>query len=370
MGSRKTIKITIGLVVSAVFVAWSLKGKPLGQIWAELRAANYWSLIPCLAILIVMYLLRTVRWGMLLAPIDKPPLGRLNAASAVGLMALVLLPLRLGEFGRPFLIRRAGTISGSEAMASVVAERALDGFFVAGLLGLTLLGLPAGPRFAWALQSSRALLLTLVMVLALLALAAWRSALASSVIRATIGRVRPALAEQICRRLAGLVKGLRALPSPASVPGIVALTALYWAANALATWVLARGFALPLTLVQASYCVAVRAIGVALPSGPGMLGTFQAFTELGLAPFVPPGKQADAAAFANVLWAVQFVQQVSLGLIFLGSRHLFVDHRPLTLGRLMRAGEKPEAPASPPAGGSGSSSAGTRESGGGQATRD
>jgi len=336
---KRTLKIATGLAVSAGFIAWSLRGKPLGRIWAELQAANYWTLIPFFAILLVIHLLRTVRWGMLLAPVERLPFRRLNAASAVGLMALVLLPLRLGEFARPYLVRRAGKVSGSEAMASIVAERALDGLFVAGLLVLSLLGFSADLRFAWALQSGRALLLALAALLALLALAAWRLELARRVIRATIGRVQPGLAEQICRRLAGLVRGLRALPSPASALGILALTALYWAANALGTWVLALGFALPITPVQASYCVAVRAIGVTLPSGPGMLGTFQAFTELGLAPFIPPAKQADAAAFANVLWAAQFLQQVVLGLIFLGSRELFADHQPVTLGELMRAGE-------------------------------
>jgi hypothetical protein len=176
-------------------------------------------------------------------------------------------------------------------------------------------------------------------LIALLVLAARRPALALSSIRATIGRIRPELAERLCRWIQGLVRGLRAVPSPASLLAILALTAVYWAANALGTWVLALGFALPLTLVQASYCVAVRAIGVTLPSGPGMVGTFQAFTEIGLAPFLPLSKQADAAAFANVLWAAQFLQQVLLGLIFLGSRNLFADHHRVTLGELMRAGE-------------------------------
>jgi glycosyltransferase 2 family protein len=177
------------------------------------------------------------------------------------------------------------------------------------------------------------------MLITLLVLAARRPALALHSIRATVGRIRPLLAERLCRWVEGLIKGLRAVPSPANLLKILALTAAYWSANALGTWVLALGFALNLTPIQAAYCVAVRAIGVTLPSGPGMVGTFQAFTEIGLAPFVPLSKQADAAAFANVLWAAQFLQQVLLGLVFLGSRDLRVDHQRVTLSELMRAGE-------------------------------
>jgi len=40
--------------------------------------------------------------------------------------------------------------------------------------------------------------------------------------------------------------------------------------------------------------VAVRAVGISLPSGPGMVGTYQAFTELGLAPCVIAGGSGGA----------------------------------------------------------------------------
>ena len=89
----------------------------------------------------------------------------------------------------------------------------------------------------------------------------------------------------------------------------------------------------------------VLVIGVMLPAGPGMAGTFQFFCQLGLSLFMPDTDtaRATAAAYANVLWGAQFVQQVSFGFIILAFRpnDLAAGHR-VTFGELMNAEEAVE----------------------------
>jgi hypothetical protein len=67
----------------------------------------------------------------------------------------------------------------------------------------------------------------------------------------------------------------------------------------------------------------VLVVGVMIPAGPGMVGTFQWFVVAGVALFVPEAQAHTAGtAYAYVLWAAQLGTQTVLGVVFLFSRHV------------------------------------------------
>src|SRR2546421_7493855 len=95
-----------------------------------------------------------LRWGLLLKPLGEVSFKRLNSASAVGWMLLMLLPLRLGEFARPLLIARPPAGGGQQlrrsgALASVVVGRIVDGIALGPLrvISLRLLGQAASADY-------------------------------------------------------------------------------------------------------------------------------------------------------------------------------------------------------------------------------
>ncbi len=333
-------KLALGVAISLGALALSLRGVSASQLWAQLALANYWYLLLHLAVLLLIQLARTVRWGLLVAPLEKLPFVRLAAICAVGFMALVVLPLRLGEFARPYLLREPGRVSGSAAMASVVFERLVDGLAVTAFLLVFLVGLPGDvPHVEWVRRGAVAMLLLFVGLLAAIVAARWRREWLSRFVGGSVGVFAPRLAQRVRRMIDAFVGGLSSIPSVREAAGIFALTGAYWGLNGLATWLLALGFDIHLTFSQAFTCLGIRALGITLPAGPGMVGTFQAFMQLGLSMFVPGLEPARAAAFANVLWFCQFGQQVLLGLLFLNSRALAADQHVVTLAELSRAGE-------------------------------
>ncbi len=340
---KRWLKILAGVVVSVGFIALSLRGKELGSIWAQLRTADYVYLAPYLAILLVIHLVRTVRWGMLIEPLYKVRFRRLNAVAAVGFMALVVMPFRLGELARPYLIREKGKMSGTAAFASIVVERVLDGLMVAAMLVLLLLRIPgSGREIAWVRAGGWGMFGFFGALLVFLLLAYWQKPLALRLTHATFGRVSPRLGQRLAGMLEAFIGGLRALPSWRSIAAIVAMTAVYWGLNGWGMKILALGFGIHLDFLQAYTVLGVLVIGVMIPAGPGMVGTFQAFCQLGLAVFIGTAADAQArsAAYANVLWAAQFGQQVLLGLVFLFSRDLAADHHHVGFRELMHAEEE------------------------------
>jgi uncharacterized protein (TIRG00374 family) len=323
---KRILQIGVGLGISVLALWLTLRGKDLGAIWQAVHRADYAWLVPYAAILVVIHLVRTVRWGILLEPVAKVPFSKLNAVSAVGFMALVILPFRIGEFARPYLIAERPRLRVSATLSSVVVERVADGIFTAGLLVLTLLAVPEGtPGLRYLRAGGLAVFAAFVLLLAFLVVAYRNRALAVRITHRVLDPISPRAANRASGMMDAFIHGLKLVPSRAKLAGFFVLTATYWGLNGWGMAVLARAFDIHLGLVQAFTVLGVLVVGVMIPAGPGMVGTFQAATVLGLSLFVP--KQvldAQGTAYANVLWAVQLAFTAGLGFFFLFSRHIRV----------------------------------------------
>jgi uncharacterized protein (TIRG00374 family) len=327
---KRLVQTLLGLGVSAVALALTLRGKQLDRIWSEMLNADYRWFWPYLAILLGIHVIRTVRWGILLEPVAKVSFARLNAVSAVGFMALVLLPFRLGEFARPYLVAERPRLRVSAALSSVVVERVADGLFTAVLLILTLLAVPEGTRGLHAFRLAGVIVfLAFGALLAFLVLAHRNRPRAVRLTHRLLDPFSPRIAERASGMMDAFIHGLRLVPSLRKVALFFFLTFLYWAVNGWGIQIFARSFGFDLKLLDAYTVLGVLVVGVMIPAGPGMVGTFQAAVAGGLSLFTV-GAGERAFAFANVLWLVQLGQQTLLGVLFLFSRHI-------RLGRILEA---------------------------------
>jgi len=324
--AKITIRLLLSLAISALFVWLSLRSTDVRAVAATIRGADPLPLLGYLAILLVVHLVRTVRWGLLLEPLGHVGFKRLNAASAVGFMLLMLLPLRLGELARPLLVSRAASgpqLRRSGAVASCVVERAIDGLAVGilGIVALRLLGASASGAAADYARYAALLVTAGFFALCLgLALAFALRGRAIEIVRRAVGRVSPRAGERIAGMLDGFIGALH-LGSGLRVLGVVALTVAHWGLHAVGFMLLAPAFGMHLTALMACAVLAAQVVGVMIPAGPGMIGTSQFFAQLGLSIFVPgalsvPEVAARAAGYANTIWMLQFGQQVALGLCF------------------------------------------------------
>jgi glycosyltransferase 2 family protein len=174
-------------------------------------------------------------------------------------------------------------------------------------------------------------LVVFVALLVFLVVAHRNRALAVRITQRMLGPVSPRLAERAAGMMDAFIHGLRLVPSRRKVLLFFVLTAAYWGLNGFGMKLLATGFGFDLSPVQAYTLLGVLVVGVMIPAGPGMVGTFQGAVVLGLSLFADREAVATrGTAYANVLWAVQLAQVVALGVPFLFSRHV-------QLGRLFRA---------------------------------
>jgi uncharacterized protein (TIRG00374 family) len=325
---KRVLKGVAGVGVSALFIWLFLRDKDLHQMWEELKSADYRYLAAYLGVLLLIHLCRTVRWGILLEPLDKElTFKRLNAVSAVGFMLLIVMPFRLGEFARPALIADKKKISFSNSLASIVVERVVDGLAMTLLLLCTLPFVDSNSPdvnkvrfFGWVFFSifgGGGLFL---------AFAYFFHDAALKLGHAVGDRISPTLTAKVLDIAEAFVQGLRSIPSVGKIVAFFGLTVVYWGLNGFGLAVLARGFDLQLTALGAYTTLAVLTVGVMIPAGPGMAGIFQYFTEVGLKLFLPLAiVQRAGAAYSNVVWAAQFGQQVAVGLLFMALGHVDIS---------------------------------------------
>jgi glycosyltransferase 2 family protein len=333
---KLTFRILASLAVSAVLMWLSLRNADLRAVGRAIASASPWRMAGYAAILLGIHLVRTIRWGILLEPLGHVSFKRLNSASAVGFMLLILLPFRLGEFARPLIIarpppgERGAMLRRSGAFASIVVERIVDGLAIGllGIVALRMLGNAATGRYAeFARHASVLVALGFFALCVAVTLAFFLRDRAVQLATVVLRPISPRLSERFASVLDAFISALH-LGSGWKSLAFFVLTGLYWAMNGLGLWLLAAGFGFHLDPLMVATILAVQVVGVMVPAGPGMIGTMQFFTQAGLSLFVPDaftrGSEvaSRAAGFANTVWMFQFGVQVALGSIFMLLGHV------------------------------------------------
>src|SRR3954470_10670872 len=137
--SKHGAKLAVSLVIAAAFV-WTFErgGLPLLPPRESLAKVNVGGCILYLLLYAGWHTMRAVRWRLLLAPVAEVPLRRILAVSWIGFAAILVMPLRAGEFVRPYMIRQRGKLSVAAATGTIGAERIIDGLFLTITLGICL----------------------------------------------------------------------------------------------------------------------------------------------------------------------------------------------------------------------------------------
>ena len=280
---------------------------------------NLLYILPYGAILVLIHFLRVIRWYPLLRPITKVGFWKLNRVGAVGFMSVFIFPLRLGEFVRPLLIAEKGKIRMSEAMATIVIERVVDGLMTSLLLFIVLRFLPTGyaESYSELRAGSYIALAIFVSGLSVLTLMYWRRDWTVRMIRRFVGRFLPGIAEKIIGILEAFLRGLSILPDWRNIAAFVGLTALYWGINGVGLFIFCRGFGLHVPLLAGYAMMASVVVGMMIPNSPANVGSFWFFLLKPLELYGLGGAHIPAIAAALGIWAMQLLQLLIFGCYFL-----------------------------------------------------
>jgi uncharacterized protein (TIRG00374 family) len=322
------IKLALALAVGAVSIALVTRGIDLRATGRALSSVSWSAVATYVVVLAITHVFRSWRWKFLLRPIGVRLGPRaLLAISSVGFMAIQALPVRLGEFVRPYFVVRTGQSRMSAVLGTVAVERIVDGLIISLVFFATYLaslssaaGSTMSARGSWPPELVIGAWVSLIgFVTALLFLAtALRfpaAAVKTALAMTLLPWLAPALAHKIHDKLHALIDGFKALGQPRDLLPFVLQSLLYWGANGFGMWILAQGMGLPIAPVAAYAAMAFTGVLISLPNSPGMVGQFHLGVVLALAAYLPAdvATRSVALAYATLLHGIQFIWYTVIG---------------------------------------------------------
>jgi hypothetical protein len=235
-------------------------------------------------------------------------------------MAILALPARLGEFVRPGLLRRRG-ISASAALGTVAVERIIDGLMISMFVFVAFLGLAGPDAPGWMLPTAFIALGVFLAALLFIVFAMKRpEATVKFCIRMSLlDRLAPRIAKLISAKLLEMIRGFAVLRDVGNLTKFCLWTAVYWAANGFAVWVLARAFHLELSLMGGFAVMGIVGVGISLPNSPGLVGQYQAFTMAGLSLYLGPDVLHEGTEVYGIAFAYAMTQHLFQVIWYVGT---------------------------------------------------
>jgi glycosyltransferase 2 family protein len=311
----------IGLGLTVIFLVLAFQRVDLAQFVDELKSVNYVWLIPSAICTLLGYALRTVRWQTILSGTARAPLRTLFPVLMMGFATNNLLPGRLGEFWRAYLLGRKRNVRKTFALASVVVERVFDGLTLIALLIIVsaAVQLPGWGREIEFFAAAIFLAATFAVVLLL-----WKPGMVQGPLTSALHHFHGGIAVWIEERFSAFVDGLGPLRHGRVLVRAMLLSIGVWVLEGSSYLLLSRGLDLglpgSLELPGLGLALVTINLGIMVPSGPGYVGTQEFFGKQALSVV---GANAQAALTLVVLsHLIQYVLVTGLGLVFFAREQL------------------------------------------------
>ena len=273
----------VGILISVVFLYFSLRGMQLDKAWQALRTANYWWLIPGIAVFFVDVLVRTWRWHYLLRPLKKIPTLTMFPIVCIGYMGNNIYPARAGEVLRAAVLKQREGVPISASLATVIIERIFDGVVMLAFVFLNLgqlAGLTGSSGVIGTLNIRDVALWGSVLffgALLVFLLAAMFPKVTERLVNYVIDRFVPLRLREKTRDLTlRFLSGLEALRSPQEALMIFFTTVVIWLLETGKYWFVMHAFQFRVNFFALMLMNGIVNLATTLPSAPGYVGTFDA----------------------------------------------------------------------------------------------
>lgn len=324
---RRLALTAVGFAASAGALYFVARSVDLGAVAQAIGGAQPGPLVPALALVAVGIGLRSWRWQRLLpGGAERVAVRRIVPVLLVGYLGNSVLPARLGEPIRAYLLARRERLSPAEVFGTAVLERIVDLATLAIMAFIAALALGAP---AWVIQ---------LVGIAALGGAAVVVVLAGIGLSPVVSRLHrllgPRRGERVIGPLERFARGIGGARGRRGVAEATAISVPIWLTDTAICWLVGQSLAIGLALPAALLVVAVGALGTSIPSAPGYVGTYDlAASSAARAVGVTA---APALGLAVVLHAVTLIPIAAAGaisLLLIGSGGL---------SDLARAAESPE----------------------------
>ena len=320
MNKKIITSLAVGSVLSGVTLYLAFRNVPLRELGVYLASIDYRWILPAAAAVLLSFILRTLRWQVILGSVRQLGFRRVFHPLMIGFMLNCILPGRVGELARPAILQKNEHVPFSAGLATVATERIFDMGLLIGLLAVVFSFVEIDPSLVITFgdyQLSRETLLflgksmvqiggILIAGVVVVSLDKPRRLLTRAVLNipalffwagdALQNRLRRSVAPSLAGFLENFASGLALTRDPRKIFKCLGLSLCIWGVQALSYYLLALGApGIGLTFIELGAVMIIVCFFIALPSVPGFWGLWEAGGVFALSLFGIAAK--DAAGY-------------------------------------------------------------------------
>jgi uncharacterized protein (TIRG00374 family) len=320
-----------------VFLAIFFYRTDVAEIWDSFKEANYALALASLPVYFA---------GIWVRPVAKVSTSRLYPIVIVGLMANNLIPARMGELVRAYILGERERVSKAASLGTIAVDRLFDGLTLVPMLLLVVVFVDTSEQFPIPIVDWTINLVQLAIVMSVL----FGGALAVLILLAFSQAARDKTDELITTltperfksSIEGLAhsffEGLQALRSPTVMAVAWIMSSISWLLEATMYYMVGLAFDIDVGFQHYLLATAAANLAISVLASQGGIGPFELVTKQ---VFIAAGVAASGAeAYAIGLHALVLLPVIALGMYFLGTMGM-------TLGEMFKQSTATDG-ASPP----------------------
>ena len=123
---NRSIKYVLGGLISVFGLYYAFRQVNFLELWINIKNVNIILIFLAVFILVLSNVIRAWRWQILVKPIKDVSFEPAFSSIMIGYFGNSVLPFRMGEFLRAYVVADKTSLTASTAFGTIVIERILD----------------------------------------------------------------------------------------------------------------------------------------------------------------------------------------------------------------------------------------------------
>ncbi len=313
--SKFWLQLFVSLLIGALLCVWTFRNESIQ--WRDFQGISWLGFGLYWLVFAFAHWVRIARWGLFIKALTPVSWLDLLKIGGIGYLCISILPFRIGEAIRPYLLQKQSILSASSSAATVVVERVIDGILFVGLFFIFMWKLPPTQHSAVSMVKISALMAGafFTAILLVLLLAYFQRQKTVNMVKKLSAIFSQKLSDKGTALLESFLDGLAILPRKDTLLAFLLLTFVYWVVQGFSMVYLAQAVGIyDLDTVESFALLAILVVGIMLPAGPGYTGSFELALKGGFA-LVTVAQIDKIPLFIIALHLAQLSVQVVFGML-------------------------------------------------------
>jgi uncharacterized protein (TIRG00374 family) len=303
----RLFRVGASYLVAALGLAWAFKGTHWKALFGDIAAIRWGWVVPAILLNILGTISQGYRWHLLLKPLGGLRTTKTTQALFSGFFVNDVLPLRMGELARGYIVSSWMSKEFVLIIPSMVLERLFEGIWLAIGIGLTAIIV----RLPRTLDRAAGLFGLVVLALAGVVLFITLRKKRVDAKRTSVKLIGSRRLGRLRVLLERIEDGFRSIGLTRDFYSAFFVSLLYFGLQMLSFWFITKAYGLPFSFWISSAVFIIVIFGTALPGVPANIGTYQFFCVAALTLF-RVGK-TDAAGFSLVAFTLLTLPALVIG---------------------------------------------------------